>query len=374
MTQLQRGTTQRFRPGTKIAEVHRQLRELAYSKGPEAKLPTTRELCSLYGIGTHPLNDALDELEQQNIIYRKQGSGIFVSPKIHSKIIVVLYEASLVSGPALSPFWGMLLGAMVTEANRLSEARDYQVELRVVNSRANPGPLLSPDLARSMSEMRVHGAIGIGLAADNPEYVISRDRPFVAFAGAGFWHIEFDPEATVRCGIDALIKSGCRNIGMWRPVGVAPEIDIELDPFREHLAARGLRFRPELIRDHRERAKLEDCGTLLQQGYQLARDVFGTGGGPRPDGVVIVDDMLALGALSGLRKLGVAPMRDVMIASHANKHSYTLFDYEDSLILIENDVEELAAAMFEMLETLMIGAPPEEPIRLLAPSVRFPGA
>ena len=42
-----------------------------------------------------------------------------------------------------------------------------------------------------------------------------------------------------------------------------------------------------------------------------------------------------------------------MIASHANKDSDALADWEDKLILIEVDIQEIVEAMFSILERLM---------------------
>src|SRR5436305_807127 len=81
-----------------------QIRELAYAKGPDAKLPTTVDLCVSYRTSKATLNTVLKTLEAQNVICRRQGSGIYVSPKIHQKYVRIFFNANLISRAGLSPF------------------------------------------------------------------------------------------------------------------------------------------------------------------------------------------------------------------------------------------------------------------------------
>ncbi|RYG57312.1 hypothetical protein EON80_28415 [bacterium] len=64
------------------------------------------------------------------------------------------------------------------------------------------------------------------------------------------------------------------------------------------------------------------------------------------------------------------PNRDVLIATHTNIGSQTLFGYDKSLVFLDFDPAQVAAAMFEMLETLMAGETPESSVVSIAPTLR----
>src|SRR5690242_3600057 len=96
------------RPDSRVNDLCRDLREMAHQRGPNIKLPTTRELCTSLNTNAMTLSNALRRLERDNVIYRRQGSGIFVSPKLHCKNIRVLMNAMFVDADGVSPFWGIL--------------------------------------------------------------------------------------------------------------------------------------------------------------------------------------------------------------------------------------------------------------------------
>lgn len=48
--------------------------------GPEGRLPTEQELCSLYNISRTPVNRALSELAEEGVVLRRRRHGSFVNP------------------------------------------------------------------------------------------------------------------------------------------------------------------------------------------------------------------------------------------------------------------------------------------------------
>ena len=94
--------------------------------------------------------------------------------------------------------------------------------------------------------------------------------------------------------------------------------------------------------------------------------------GPRdewPQGIVCLDDDFTRGALVEMAKMGVRPGVDVQIATHTNRGSDLLYGYEDVLIRLAIDPARVAANMFDVLETLMRGDMPDEPVRSIAPEL-----
>lgn len=64
------------------------MRKIKSNEWPvNSKIPTERELCELYKVSRITVRQALNELENEGYIYRKQGKGTFVTvPKIEQRL------------------------------------------------------------------------------------------------------------------------------------------------------------------------------------------------------------------------------------------------------------------------------------------------
>ncbi|QUW21528.1 GntR family transcriptional regulator [Sporosarcina sp. Marseille-Q4063] len=56
------------------------------------KLPSERELCTIYNMSRITIRQALQELERENYIYKMHGKGTFVAPKLYNQKLVKLYS------------------------------------------------------------------------------------------------------------------------------------------------------------------------------------------------------------------------------------------------------------------------------------------
>jgi DNA-binding LacI/PurR family transcriptional regulator len=102
-------------------------------------------------------------------------------------------------------------------------------------------------------------------------------------------------------GTRALLEEGCRDIELWQTheegnPPATPESDLSR-AFRRSGAGSGI------VRE----ARVESGDTLQERGFALAQEVFGpeafSSSAPRPDGIVLSNDLMAHGALTALRKL-----------------------------------------------------------------------
>ena len=374
---------QRPRLDVKVQELCAQLQALALQKGPEAKLPTTRQLCELFSTNSATLNDALKELEARNIIYRRQGSGIFVSQKIHRKYICILFYSRLFVAYATSPFWSILSALFAQEMERHSASGEHYYSLHMVPEPPQgeeglpEGTVVLPeDVLQMIHDHKVHGVLAVGMQIHTFQWLSEQGVPSVGFAGFGSHMLQEDVAEHVRLAITTLQGLECRRLGLWQPYIVYN--DWYEDPtyvnWYQVIEDMHMPIQRELYQEG-EPLFTDPYNTILdyhEQGYRLAHKVFGKVGTSRPDGIYITNDLMTSGALSAFEELGIRAGKDVKIVSHANKGSPILANARaKQLTLLEIDPAEIVSTMFLTLERVLAGQMPEDKVLRYKPTIRF---
>lgn len=345
-------TTTLLKHSSKTQALGEHLTRLARSLEPNTKLPTMQELRRDLNVSIATLDSALTKLESQNVIYRKHGIGIFVSPRLGEKCI------GLVVGPEFfqagtSPFWQELLEGVRSRAESKGESSRFYMALD-----GREGRPVKDDLAEDICAGRLDGVIFIGCNEEAVQWIEEQGVPLAGFAGRFAHKVVLDYEAVVEAGVRLLAKRGCRRIAFLRKWDRGDE---ELEPgelttLSEHfiacLAAAGLPLEPGLLQDGAHFADAESTNQM--QGFEAIQRMW-DGACVPPDGLIVNDDMTTRGALVALGKRGVEVGRDIQIVTHSNRGSAVLHGYEDDLTRIEFDSAELVSALFDLLETRMNG-------------------
>ena len=358
---------------TKTQALSARLSEMARELGPSARLPTMTELSKQLGVSMMTLNRALSELEAQGIIYRRQGSGTYVAPLrpgANARSVGLVYDRDIFDS-AQSPFCGLL----VDEARRRAQSGDEKFSLYLAIP-SREGLPVHDDLLLSIEKREVDGLLLV-CEARSPavKWLSEQDLPVVALSYLPIvrHRVAIDWSAVAREGVRELASRGCRDIGLWLPLGVGlgrskGELSFpELDAFRLALQDAELPYKPSRVwrLDELEaRTEAMRDSTNQEQGFRAAFETFQDESQDRPDGLVILDDMMTRGALVVLEQKGLEVGRDIQIATHANKGSNVLRPYEDRLALLEIDPGAIAGAMFSMLEELIDGRAVETPVRI----------
>lgn len=359
---------------TKTQAISAHLTRLARQLGPDARLPTMQELSRQLGVSVMTLNRALSELEAQGIIYRRQGSGTYVSSAPSTQTVALVYDRDIFS-PSASPFCGLL----VEEARR--RARDEGEQFSFFLAAPDASGAVHADLAEAVRSRRLHGALFVGEA--NPAAVgwLEANIPTVALAytPVAKYRVMIDHARGVAEGTRALLAQGCTNIALWIPQGAGigrahggVSFPV-LDAFRDALQTADLPFdevRVPGLATLSDDASAAPDESYQEQGFRLAREAF-AGENP-PHGLVIVDDMMTRGALAAFARQGLVPDRDVKIATHTNAGTGALHGYEDALTRLEVEPAELVNALFSQLETLLRGDEPAQSVVAVAPHLRLP--
>lgn len=366
--------SQKLAFATKTQALSAHLTEMAHKLGPGAKLPTMQQLSIDLGISVMTLNRALSELEAQNIIVRRQGSGTYVNDKIGIKTVGLVYDRQLI-GASASPFGELLL----REAGR--RAHEHGEKFSLYLSEPSPSGLpVHDDLSEDVQDRKVSGMLVMSSQKAAIKWLLKQKLPIVSlsYQPQTPYHVRIFHAQTAYLGALELAKRGAKKIALWLPagVGIGRTSDSnsfeELDYFIRALKESGLTYDESRVYNLENLTdELRQGHSNQEQGLNAAYEVFAEDNKANwPDGVVILDDMMTRGALTALSQIGVVPGRDVQIASHTNKGSQTLFGYDKSLAILEIDPAEVAAAMFELLETLMRGETPENAVISIAPVLK----
>ena len=96
------------------------LTQLAHRLGADAQLPRLSDLKAELGVSLTTLDIALTRLEERDIIYRRHGYGVFVSPSVAPVVTLICNPALLRSGEQ-SAFWDILIEAARARATSHNE-------------------------------------------------------------------------------------------------------------------------------------------------------------------------------------------------------------------------------------------------------------
>ena len=223
---------------------------MAHGLGPQAKLPTMVELRRTLGTSGATVSAVLDELEAQKIIYRRHGVGIYVSPTLHHKSIVLVCDMGFLRGAGHSPFWDMMVDLSRERASTKSE----EFGLHLTLPGAKDGVELQQGLRKDIQAGRVQGVLGVGLNIMSANWIVSCGVPLVAFAGPAPLTVGLDDSAVIKEGVATLERAGCRRIGLWMPIEASRPLKAALEAsqkqmrvFKHALQKASLDFHPELV-------------------------------------------------------------------------------------------------------------------------------
>lgn len=371
-----------FASEPRYVALRRKLRQLIDASEPGDALPSYTQMIRSYGVGQATIDRVMREFDAAGLIVRKNGKGIFVSSRVVQKTIGLVFGRDIF-GVGVSPICGMLLRQCEDRAREHQE--NFKAYLDLPHASVSEDDVLPARraLAEDIQAGKLDGILLVWSHGPEEEaWLRAQKIPVVSMTGDYLrpkdYSVCLNYTEMVREGVKALASEGCRRIGMLTPLAYlrGSGYDEDRKVFAAALKRAGLEMRPEWIWEDRAGKSTNEGGneTHEEQGYRAFLELFGKGwgGGPLPDGLVSLDDMLTRGALAAARKLKVEIGSELKIATHANQESPALQGYEQELVMMEIDINEMVEAMFGLLETLMDGGLPKEKIFHVKPAVRLP--
>lgn len=328
-------------------------------QGRDSQLPSIRQLARDLRVSTGTLHYALGELERQNLVVRRHGQGIYVGRRVGVRNIAIVLGLDP-NRPTVSISHGLIIDSIRSSATRAQQVAELFVDLPYE-------PL--PNLQRRMlAEQNLCGLIdGIIIPAsaglEQIRWLQSFGKPLV-MAGQGEvvdYSVRIDHEHMMREGVDALVRDGCRRLGVIGHVGAG------IAAFERQVDKAGAKTQPQWI--HHLRLDPDERCTPWARSYDelghACAKAFLDAQESMPDGLVIDDEMLARGALLTLVRRGVDVGRRLRVCTHQTLGNPALAELEDLVHRMVIDPADIGNTMFNMLNQVIDGQPPRTKIRLI---------
>ncbi|MBC7808820.1 MAG: LacI family DNA-binding transcriptional regulator [Akkermansiaceae bacterium] len=350
---------------SKVDATYGQLLNLAHRLGPHAKMPTVRALRGEMNVSQATLDSALSLLEGQNVLVRRQGSGVYVSHRLRQRNIALVCDPDFFFAFGTSPFWSLL----VDQIRKIADDSEANLSLHFLLPwkdadllrPVDPSPL-HPSLREDIATGRVHGVLGIGAPHPVTRWIEARNVPVVAYAGPARYMLGHSETVLVQRGVAELARQGCRRIEIWfhtesvNSHGVVLRHESLYEVYRGAMLAHDLSPLPA-----QRQSSTEGNGMAgPEEGFRRALHRFGprTPVSGRPDAILSTNDILTQGILMALYRLGIMPDTDVKIATHANAGSGVLLGWNHQITRLEYDLTQLVRLLFETLDALIGGEKP----------------
>ena len=348
----------------KQPELVESLIKLARELGPETRLPRVKELSKALGVSLVTLDQGLRQLEQRGLIERHAGSGIYVTYCILQKTIGLVFGLSSFASSG-STFYSILLSRCIERAASHQERFSFFLDLPNLN-RVSLNSSVHHDLVAALSDHKLDGLLVASVTGpDQEQWLRDQGVPTVCLnSGGNPGSVTIDNKGLVRMAAQALMEEGCQNIGL---IAMSPN---EIDLFRSAASELGFHFQDSWI----QHPEVLPRKTSVARGVSAAKNLLEQNKAsnlPLPAGLIITNDLLASGACRHFTSKHLVIGQDIKIASHSNKDSPVLSEWNNVLIRCEIDPAEVADTLISMLETLMEGRTLTKEVVFIAPHLKF---
>jgi DNA-binding LacI/PurR family transcriptional regulator len=337
----------------KVKNTFNVLRERIRTMPVGMPLPAFTELKDGLNVGQLTIQRAYDMLESQGYIARKVGKGVFVADRTQAGELAVTVLSELLM-PSASPYYGLVCNALVAMTRELWSHVDLKMHFGSLCANGHdfepPPDLINP---RTAAKLR-------GVFTFHPLHQVEKELealgvPLILLGthgkGACGYSVAFDSEYAVRQYMTVLAESGCRRVGILGNVCFDDANEPHyLEAVMNTARSMSLEVRPEW-------APVTMCKTRITDsvGYEQFMHLWRLE--DKPDGLVVLDDVVCKGVLRACLQLGVDLPRDVQLVTHTNKH--VDLPYHKPITRVEFDAHEMARHAINITKNLLRHQEPE---------------
>lgn len=277
---------------------------------PGDVIPSERDLAKEFNVNRATASRALKELEADGFVERKQGLGTYVSEKINQlasaslthNIGLVIYDLAYLSMPYMTQ--------VLRGVNQMLHLYGYNLILYGMTGTEESKIL---PLEEIVKRPQVDGLL-IDAGPNTIKYLCEEGFPFVQFGsntsqllGYDYSSVLIDSDSVIRKAIEHLYNRGRRRIAFLRgTIGLSP-VERTIDAFLDISRGLGLKDNYKWV---------EVGGYGEESGRNMVKNFFVTE--PYPDAIVANEDMIAMGAIEELKRLGFRIPEDVAIIGNGD--------------------------------------------------------
>lgn len=341
------------------------IRTLAEGLLDGAQLPTVRELCREHRLSSATMELVLKQLELEKVLVRRPGSGIYAGVGSSQKTVGLIIGKNIFT-QGWSPYWSQLLQA----AFRVAGERRLRCFSYMSVQETSLEWAKNAQLERDIASGDLDGIL-IVVEPENAtrEWLQGASLPVVQLNGPrNAWSVCHDTASVIEQAVGVLAEAGSKRVAL-----LAKNLESFSRPFAQALKRRGLLLDSRLTWGWSEwygripnSSQEEFAAQVVISRWETLALV-----NAQPDGIVIMDDTMARGAMRAFESHGIAVGRDIRIAALGTKHSPVLAEHANKLFLLQIDPEEQARMGFEMLELLMAGKKPKPSVQLIRPRMQM---
>ena len=346
-------TSKRSRVDVVSDELRRVLRDMPVG----VPLPPVSELMRTFAASQTTIDRSYAILAAEGRISRRRGKGVFAAAPLKSVGEIAIVLNRLLMEPTASPIYGMACARLGGSLQDLNPR--WKVKLHF-----GGGDVMGSELPATLDLLdpavlpRLRGVLSFHPLLEVETKLAAANVP-VLYLGTGAepWGngLFFDARPLFVDGILHLAAAGCRSVWMLGAHHASPCRHLTAERAARigevTAAARecGMRFRDEWV-------VIATIGSWSEQhGYDLFMRLWSAEAADRPDGILVVDDILCGGVLRAILQLGLELPRDLRLVTKANKG--IALPYHRSVSRIEYDVDEWVDKAVRMLETRSKGPP-----------------
>ncbi len=345
-----------------IADILR--REIIAEFKPGQRIASVTDLAKRFAVSYQTVREGLGILAEEGLIARRVGSGTFVSDPIptrrsqprsdEDRHVAVLCERDL-ADPHASYFYRYVPQQLVRFFQEAGFATRLYVG-RVAMSAPPQEKLTCLEFLEALDHRQLSGVAVL----DEPtglDWLTALREQHVPIVGSNeqgdYPSLRSDKAQMSRLGTEYLLRQGCRRIALmeWlKPQAPgSPRRDPVLDGFQAALAAAGVEANPRWIRHDLPPG-------APGAGWEEFREIW-VSEKEKPDGLLVCDDMLFLGAAMAICQMGIRVPEDLLVVTHHNKGSGLLAPFP--VAKLEFDLAEYVQLMGGALVKLMRQEPLE---------------
>lgn len=311
------------------------------------KIPTEREICKNNKVSRITVRAALNELEREGLVARRQGLGTFVGQPMSKKA-----DANFITFAYKSVTGDEVRNAFIESLSRQLNTQIQQMGLACLGIQIPYFSSLPDHIQRSGMDVSSLSS-GLVLASydmkdSDIQFLEANNIPAVVIGKSPDPRIVpsvvNDHEQEARLGVEHMFKHGCRRLALIDGPFDSEPSSIRLDTYKRALPEFGLEYDPSIV--------VETAGWSRAKGRHAASELLSRNA---PfDAILSYGDLSTLGVVDGMREAGVhipSSMPLFMLDYFPMVEEYMPFPVSGAGI----DSGRLAATALESLQTLKSG-------------------